>query len=303
MTRRLLAHVSRSLVTGVALVVVALPIRPVPVAAQAGERVVFVSVLDRRGTALTNVTPSDLVIREDGVMREILAVSPATSPIPMAVLIDNSQAVESAIPDIRAALTTFVRLAGPLGPMAFITMADRPTILVDYTTDPKALLAGIGRVVAQPMSGPTLLDAVDQAAIGILRRETERAAIVVLGAALQDVSNVAAERVLDRLQASGASLHAVMFSPPGQLGTDLAARDRQLVLDRGTRDSGGRRIDVLATQAFGEQLGLVAASLRHQYRVVYARPDRLIPPKRLQVTAARRGLTVLARPARGQAER
>lgn len=274
-----------------------------PAAAQARERVVFVSLLDRSGTARDTVTPADLIVREDGVPREILRITPATTPMPVAVLIDNSQLVESAIPDIRNALSTFVRLAGPVGPIALITMADRPTILVDYTSDPKTLLAGAARVFAQPMSGPTLLDTIEQAAIGITRRETERAAIVVLGTAVQDVSNVAAERVLDRLRASGASLHAVVLAPTGQGDMDLAWRDRQLVLDRGTRDSGGRRIDVLATQAFPDQLGAVATALRRQFRVVYARPDTLIPPKRLEVRAAGRGMTVLATAARGQSDR
>lgn len=274
-----------------------------PASAQGRERVVFVSMLDRSGTARDTVTPEDLIVREDGIPREILRITPATTAMPVAVLIDNSQVVESAIPDIRNALSAFVRLAGPVGPIALITMADRPTILVDYSSDPKTLLAGAARVFAQPMSGPTLLDTIEQAAIGITRRETERAAIVVLGTAMQDVSNVAAERVLDRLRASGASLHAVVLSPTGQGDMDLAWRDRQLVLDRGTRASGGRRIDVLATQAFPDQLSAVATALRRQFRVVYARPETLIPPKRLEVRAARRGMTVLATPARGQSDR
>jgi len=94
-----------------------------------------------------------------------------------------------------------------------------------------------------------------------------------------------------------------MFSPPGQLGLDLRSRDRQTVIDTGTRDTGGYRMDVLSTQAFDDQMGKVADALRNQFRVVYARPESLIPPERVQVSAAKEGFEAYGAPARGQAAR
>ena len=79
------------------------------VAAQARERVAFVSVVDRKtGAPLEELTPRDIVIREDRVAREVLRMSPATGPMPLAIVVDNSAAAEPAIADIRNALTAFV---------------------------------------------------------------------------------------------------------------------------------------------------------------------------------------------------
>ena len=62
----------------------------------------YVSVVDKKDKPVTELAPTDLVVREDGVQREVLRVTKASAPMPIAVLIDDSQAAERAIPDIRA---------------------------------------------------------------------------------------------------------------------------------------------------------------------------------------------------------
>ena len=44
---------------------------------------------------------------------------------------------------------------GDLGPVTLITMADRPTLITDYTTNPSLLAAGVGRIFSRPGSGVT----------------------------------------------------------------------------------------------------------------------------------------------------
>ena len=78
-------------------------------------------------------------------------------------------------------------------------------------------------------------------------------------------------------------LHAVVLTTPAGSSLDDAARNRAFVLDRGPRDSGGTRTDVLASQAFEGKLKELAAILKSQHRVVYARPQTLIPPQKIEV--------------------
>jgi hypothetical protein len=73
------------------------------------------------------------------------------------------------------------------------------------------------------------------------------------------------------------------------------ARDRNVVLSRGPEMTGGRREIILSPMGFSHALMQVAAELTSQYEIVYARPEMLIPPERVRVTAARPGLTVRAR--------
>jgi hypothetical protein len=46
---------------------------------------------------------------------------------------------------------------------------------------------------------------------------------------------------------------------------------------------------------------LVAEVLKSQYLVTYARPERLIPPEKIEVTVSQPGLTVRARTRTGKA--
>ena len=64
---------------------------------------------------------------------------------------------------------------------------------------------------------------------------------------------------------------------------------------------GAALLDIALSLKAGEnQLRDLAGILKSQYRLVYARPDSLIPPERVQVSAAKPGLEVRATPARGQ---
>jgi len=76
---------------------------------------------------------------------------------------------------------------------------------------------------------------------------------------------------------------------PANLRVDRT--DRRLLANR----SGGRRDQVLAASGLAEALPRVADDLLHQYVVTYGRPDKLVPPEKIQVTVSRPGATVRAR--------
>ena len=77
--------------------------------------------------------------------------------------------------------------------------------------------------------------------------------------------------------------------------TSDTVRDRDLVIARGSEMTGGHRENVLTELALKPALEQVAAILSNQYLVVYARPDSLIPPERLEVAVRPPGLTARAR--------
>lgn len=270
-------------------------------AAQANERVAYVSAWDEKTRApITGLGPEAFIVREDGARREVLRVTPATTPMPVAILVDNSQAARNHIADIRRALTGFVRALDGVGPIAIIGVADRPTILRDYTTDQKQLEAGVGKIFAMPDSGATLLDAIVETSSGLRKREEDRAAIVVLTTENVEFSTRHYNDVLEGLANGGAMMHAVVLTTPAGAALNDEARNRAVVLDRGPKESGGTRTDVLASQAFEAKLKELAAILKSQHRVIYARPDSLIPPEKLEISSARAGVEASGGAARGQ---
>jgi von Willebrand factor type A domain len=272
--------------------------------AQANERVLYVSAWDEKTRApITGLGTDAFEIREDSVRREVLRVTPATSPMAVAILVDNSQAARNHIGDIRKALGSFVKALDGVGPVAIIGVADRPTILRDYTTNQKQLEDGVNKVFAMPDSGATLLDAIVEISKGLERREEDRAAMVVLTTENVEFSTRHYSDVLEGLAKGGAMLHAVVLTTPAGTSLDDASRNRASVLDRGPTDSGGTRIDVLTSQAFEAKLKELAAILKSQHRVVYARPQTLIPPQKVEVTSAKTGVEASGGQARGQVAR
>ena len=77
-----------------------------------GDRAMFVSVLNKDGAPVTDLTPADFKVGEDGVAREVLWVEKATEPITLALLVDTSQSATPYIADMRRSLKTFVKRLG-----------------------------------------------------------------------------------------------------------------------------------------------------------------------------------------------
>lgn len=270
--------------------------------AQSVERVLYVSVWDATTRVpVTGLGTEAFNVREDGTRREVLKVTPATSPMSVAIVVDNSQAATPTIADLRKALTAFVKSLDGLGPIAIVSVADRPTILRDYTTDQKQLLDGVNRVFALPGSGATLLDAIVEVSQGLAKRETDRAAMVIVTGEHQEYSNRHYRDVLEGLTKGGAMMHALVLTGPGGTALNDEARNRATVLDLGPKASGGTRTDVLTSQAFEVKLQELAGLLKSQHRVVYARPQTLIPPDKIEVSATKPGQAASGGPARGQA--
>jgi VWFA-related protein len=279
---------------------IALALQPQPLHAQAGgrERTMFVSAIDSRGEPVDGLGPDDFIIREDGQRREILRVSRAVEPIDIALLVDTSAAAENAVSSLRQALTSFVSLMAAENQIALVGLADRPTILTDYTSNRGLLEKGIGRVFAMSTSGMTLLDAIWEVSNGLRRREATRAVVVPVMTAGTEFSNRNARDVIGSLRDAGAGLHAIVVGVIDS--TSVVDRERGQVLDEGTRTTGGQHVTLLTDTALDQALRKLARELTSQYKVVYGRPESLIPPERLEVVSGRTGVTMRGTPARGQ---
>ena len=237
---------------------------PAQAQADARERTLFVSAVDSKGEPVEDLAVADVVVREDGVRREVLRLSRASEPIDIALLVDNSAAADEAILQIRDALQRFVAKMTPDHNIALVALADRPTIFVDYTNDRARLQTGIGRLFSMSRSGMTLLDAIIETARGLERRDTARAVIVPIVTDGVEDTNRYHRDVIDALRRAQAALHAIGI---GQFSATLedAARERLFVLDLGTRESGGQRITLLSPMGLNTALDRLGRELSTQY--------------------------------------
>ena len=263
------------------------------------ERALFVSAVDKDGEPVSGLGPDAFIVREDGARREVLRVSRATEPIDIALLIDNSTAASQEITFFREALSKFVVKMAPGNNIAVITLADRPTIVVDYTSDTKRLSDATGRLFPMPQSGMTLLDGILETAQGLARRETPRAVIVPVITDGTEFTNRYSNDVVAALDRVDAALHIVGI---GQFihSEEQGIRERSFLLNDGPAKSGGQYITLLSPHGLDPAMQRLARELSSQYKVIYGRPQSLIPPERTEVSSAKTGVTMRGAPARGE---
>jgi hypothetical protein len=261
----------------------------------------FVSVLDESGKPVPDLTPTDFVVREDNVAREVLRVVPATDPMQIAMLVDTSQAARDQISYMWQALPPFVAAMtapnenGKRSEVAIIGVGERPTILSEYSSDPAQVKKGIDRIWALQNSGMYLLDAIVETSQGLKKREAARPVLIGIATAGVEYSNRYHDQVIDPLKAIGAAFYMLPLGRP-DTSLSIESRERAIVYDEGTRVTGGYQEQLLTGMALGPKLLQLADQLKHQYRLTYARPESLIPPEKITVSSAKPGLTARGTP-------
>ncbi len=265
------------------------------------ERSLYVSVVDQNGAPIPDLGPSDFLVKEDNVTREVLRVQPATDPMTIALLVDTSIAARDDITHMRQALPPFVAdLAAPMAggrrnEIAVIGLGERPTILSDYSSDPAQVNKGINRIWALQNSGMYLLDALIEVSQGLKKREAGRPVIVAIATSGREFSNRTHDQAIDPLKATGAAFYALSLGQP-DTSLEMEARERAIVLDEGPRVTGGYQEQILASMALPARMKVLATQLKNQYKVTYSRPESLIPPEKTTVSAVKTGLIARGTP-------
>jgi hypothetical protein len=253
------------------------------------QRSVVVSVLDRNDKPVANLTTKDFVVREDGVARELISVDAAPPPANVVLLVDDSQAIAAFPRDLRQALTTFAdRLADaePAPAVRLTTFGARPTVRVDFTPSFSGVSTAIDRITPATGSGAMLLEAIMETCRDLRTAKIDDAVIVTfLAESGPEFSTMSSRVVETALQSVRASLWTIVLQDTGAADTTTERRERASVVGDVTVRSGGRNKPVLAAQQLPQAFADLADVLLSRVRVTYGRPDTLIPPTRLEVTA------------------
>ena len=266
--------------------------------AQVDERIMYASVVDDKGQPVLGLNARDLIVREDGQAREILRVAKDDDPMQVALLVDNSVEMRDKVSDLRKAIAAFITSLRPGVQVALLTLAERPTIVVGYTADKAALLKGVDRIVAYD-AGNYVLDGIAEASEGLSKRTLARSVMVVVTGQGPELSYRHYTDALRPLRESGAALHAIMVTAanlegalhavergnPADSGGGIGGVGRDIVLGRMTKETGGRYEEVLSMSALTAKLQQLSNEISNQYRVTFARPQRLIPPKSTEIRA------------------
>jgi len=264
----------------------------------ARERHIFVAVANQDDAPITDLTAADFRVREDGVAREVLRVTPANDPMQIALLVDDSEIAQRAVTEIRNGVAGFVKQildASPQSEITLMTFGDRPTTLVEWTSSAPALAKGIEKIFFRKGAGAVLMQAIDESARALKKKEAKRPAIVAFD--IEDgveFSNDSNESIARTLKDTGVPLWPVLLLEQRSPPTSPEARERAIVVSDVATESGGGNKRLISRQAIGLGFTWAATRLLSQLDVTYNRPEALIPPNKLDVEVTRRDVRVWA---------
>jgi hypothetical protein len=253
---------------------------PVRAAAET-TRTVYMSAVDAKGELVSDLTAADLVVKENGQVRQVTGLVPATEQAHIALIVDDGG--EGTMQSPVAELLT----AAPTTPVSIQMMNPQALLLNDFTTDHDALQKSILRLVQRGRAQADLSllsDAVALTARDLQKRKLSRPVIVVMTSGGESSSPEVSRGILSDLRESGAALH-VIHVVNLQLGQ---------VMVEGPVQSGGSSEVGTSTRAFADAGKAIVRTLSHQYKLTYTLPDGVKPSDRLQVTTTRKDVKVVA---------
>lgn len=269
-------------------------------AAEPIARTVYVSVLDKQGAALGDLTAADFAVKEGGKDYEVTSAALATSPMQIAVVVDDNGTGA-----FRPGVAAFVQTLLGKAEFSIVSVVGKVATLAPMTNNPDNLRTAIGGLIPRPgaQDGNFVMDGVLESLKTLEKRRTERPVIVVLSVGASDKSGTSSGEALRQLKQTMATMHVVslsssMVSAGGSAGKvgDLIDQNVSVneLLDNGPKQAGGRRTVTSAMPEVGPALAKVVDQLTHQYAVSYKLPEGVKMNERLQVTTKRSGTTVLA---------
>ena len=265
-------------------------------AAAATARSVYVTVVDKQGQAVPGLAPADFSLKEGGKDREIESVEPAAEKMRLALMVDETLIAQGGV---RAGMAEFVQRMCPIAEISLIVIGIRNETAVDFTSDLNALIDGIRNL---SLNKDQRLSMVPEGVLDAARRfeqaKPARPVIVLIATEGDQSTGEDPETILTHLARSGALFSVVAVGGGAVSGArvgglvEMAATSR--LIDGGTRQSGGRCVNIIALTGFTKALQQVADDLSSQYRITYTLPDGAAPSDRISVSLKRKGLTLRA---------
>lgn len=259
-----------------------------------------VTVTDRNGRLIPNLTREDFLVKEQGVPQDVRYVwQDVDLPLTIGLIVDISSSQMGLLDHHRDLLAQFLtQVLGPQDRAFLVSVNEQARLAVDLTDNPDALRAGVagldpknmqGKLFGDPCHGTwqsghhprnpdscvgtPIWDAVHHTARNYLRRESGRKAIVLITDGIDDNgSEHGLTDAIESAQAAGAAVYAIQYrslpylamNPMVMMGLPFNHGMEKLALETGGRFYPNPKNQLAAT--FSE----IEAELRSQYVVAYA---------------------------------
>ncbi len=217
------------------------------------------------GSADSDLTLSrdDLRVVEGSVEQVVDTFYEATSPVSIAMLVDESGSMKSAVEQAKAAAKAFVEALRPEDSLGVIRFSDQVVLAQDFGTNRSESLAALDQYQAH--GGTALYDALHRAIAGLAHVDARRVIVVFTdgrdenNAGTGPGSEVTLAEVMDELRDSGALVFAI----------GLGAKVDRGVLEHFAADSGGEAYFPETVDSLGDNYARIVENLRRRYTISY----------------------------------
>ncbi|HET8647966.1 MAG TPA: VWA domain-containing protein, partial [Vicinamibacteria bacterium] len=224
-----------------------------------------VTVLDRDGRFVKDLSGDDFEIYEDGLRQTTLGFTRRDVPLSLALVLDSSLSMTGRLSLSKAAAAGFVDGLGAADEASVIQFSDATEVLQGPTTEPGALRQAIERISPGGSTGLynalyTVLKAVPEpGADSDLRRRV----VVLLSDGDDTASLIWEEQVIELARQREATIHVI------DLGARDASRRSARVLHLIAAETGGDVHRPQSAADLGAVYARIAEELRSQYMMGY----------------------------------
>ncbi len=283
-----------------------------PIFRGTGEAVyVYVTVTDRDGRLVTNLTQEDFEIRDEGKPQPITVFDNSPQPIRLVVMLDVSGSMEGNLPLLRAASDQLFARLLPGDVARLGTFGKDVVISPEFTADPRALRSALPEAI-DPDAQTPLWRGLDDAMEAFGDERPARPVVLVLSDGYDSGFRsfgprfVSQAEVIDRARRDDVMIYAVGMesrgSGPNVPGFGAAGLQAALLADqpdpglaRVAEESGGGYIEIRLGQDLGAAFAAVADELHSQYLIAFDPPKRDGKKHDIDVRVSGRGLKARAR--------
>lgn len=176
-----------------------------------------VSVMDRDGKYIPDLTKDDFRVWEDGVEQRVAYFASTEKPFTVALLIDTSGSTRFRLDEIQNAAITFIEQLRPDDRVMVVSFSDKIRVLAEPTNDRYRLRDAIRRT--EPGDGTRLYDAVDQVENQYFNKIEGRKALVLFTDGVDTTSKHASyESTLRDAEEMDALIYPVEYDTAGDMG-------------------------------------------------------------------------------------
>lgn len=310
MTPRLLAASSLIALTAATAVVGA---QQQPIFRGAADTVrVFVTVTDRQGRLITNLTADKFVVRDEGKPQPITVFDDSPKPIQLVVMLDVSGSMEGNLGLLRAGAKQLFARLGSEDVARVGVFGKEITISPEWTRDPQILEMALPAEIEG--NAPTPLWRALDDAMKVFDTASDRRKVVVvlsdggdsgplLGKRFISQGEVIQRAIRDDVMVYGIGLQPRFNRPPqrqigigqGGLSAAMQANEPDPGLARAAIETGGGYLDVRPRDDLGAAFARVAEELHSQYLLGFAPPKRDGKKHDIDVRVSDSGLETRAR--------